>query len=441
MSDVICALASARGRGGINVIRVSGDNAIEITEKVFLSKKSLGETEGYSVVFGKIIDSQKRVIDNGLVTVFHAPKSFTGENVCEINCHGGTLIPSLIIDALIEQGARLAQKGEFTKRAFLNGKCSLSQAEAIKDVIDSKTENALFVAVNRMEGSISNKINDFRDKILYLMASVSADIDFPDEDEYMDTEPLKKELGEVYFGLLDLLKTAKQGRILQEGAVCAICGVPNTGKSSLLNAILQKNRAIVSSEAGTTRDVIEELVDIDGFLVRLCDLAGIREGSGNIEKEGVKRAKEYIEKADILIFVTEAGREFTEDEKELLEEIKDKDYITVINKIDQKDDKRDFIKISAKNMLGIEKIKEEIKKRLLDFDTNSIIIGNERQKEAIFKATKALENAMETLNNNLPVDLLSPDLENALNLLGETDGMSVSEEIIDRVFKEFCLGK
>lgn len=441
MNDTICALSTPRGKGGIAVIRVSGEDALKITQKIIRSGKSIEKAEGYTIVYGIAYDGEKD-IDECLVSVFRAPNSFTGENVCEISCHGSMVSVERIIDALIKNGAFIAQKGEFTKRAFLNGKLSLTQAEAVRDIIESKTDKALYAAVNRLEGGITKPIIKIRETLLDLLAAIQVASDFPEED--IDTFAGGELLGKLVSSKneLEILKqSARHGEALNNGITCAICGVPNTGKSSLLNAILERRKAIVTNIAGTTRDVVEDFLDIDGIPVKFGDTAGIRESNDVVENIGVEKSFDYIESADICIFVTEAGRELSSEEKEIIEKIKDKPHILVENKTDLFEKSKDgFIGISAKNNFGIDEIKKEIAK-ITQSNESTAFIANERQFEAVVKAAESIEKAIETVESGFFSDLASIDIQHAISFLGEAEGISVNQETVNRIFEKFCLGK
>lgn len=441
MNDTICALSTPRGKGGIAVIRVSGEDALKITQKIIRSGKSIEKADGYTIVYGIAYDGEKD-IDECLVSVFRAPNSFTGENVCEISCHGSMVSVERIIDALIKNGAFIAQKGEFTKRAFLNGKLSLTQAEAVRDIIESKTDKALYAAVNRLEGGITKPIIKIRETLLDLLAAIQVASDFPEED--IDTFAGGELLGKLVSSkneLEILKKSARHGEALNNGITCAICGVPNTGKSSLLNAILERRKAIVTNIAGTTRDVVEDFLDIDGIPVKFGDTAGIRESNDIVENIGVEKSFDYIESADICIFVTEAGRELSSEEKEIIEKIKDKPHILVENKTDLFEKSKDgFIGISAKNNFGIDEIKKEIA-NITQSNESTAFIANERQFEAVVKAAESIEKAIETVESGFFSDLASIDIQHAISFLGEAEGISVNQETVNRIFEKFCLGK
>ncbi len=440
-NDTVCALSTPRGKGGIAVIRVSGENALSITEKVIKSNKKITEADGYTIVYGKAVFEEKE-IDECLVSVFRKPNSFTGENVCEISCHGSPLSVERIIDALLENGASMAKKGEFTKRAFLNGKMSLTQAEAVNDIIEAKTDKALFAAVNRLEGAITKPIIKIRQLLLDLLAAIQVSSDFPEED--IDTfagGELKEKLENIKDELESLKKTARRGEALNNGITCAICGIPNTGKSSLLNALVEKKKAIVTDIAGTTRDVVEEYTDIDGIPVKFGDTAGIRESEDVVESIGVEKSFDYIESADICIFVTESGRSLTKEEEEILKKIKEKEYILVANKVDLKDNiKEEYIEISAKNNEGIDKIKKAVSD-IVGNTPSSAFIANERQYEAVLRASESIKKAIATLEEGFFSDLAAIDIGQAVAFLGEAEGISINQETVDRIFEKFCLGK
>lgn len=440
--DTICAIATPRGKGGISVIRISGPDAFTITKKVFSSKKDIEKAEGYTILHGIIKDGDEKV-DEVLVSVFRAPKSFTGENICEISCHGGVIVTERILDLLLSAGCSLADKGEFTKRAFMNGKMSLTQAEAVHDIIEAKTQKGAEAAINRLGGALSNRIIKLRDEIIKSLAMVQVSTDFPDEDiDSFQDGSLISIIGGFEKALEELLKSAKRGIFLSNGAKCAIVGIPNAGKSSLLNCLLEEEKAIVTKIPGTTRDVVEGRCEIGGVLINFLDTAGIRETEDEIEKIGVNKAKKLIDESDFVIFVTECGREMTKEEEEILSLLYDKKRICVMNKSDEKDETRDgFITISAKNKEGIDILKNEISS-LLDMGMeSSAMIANERQREAVGEALEAIKRAKETLKEGFFSDLAVIDMSLAAQVLGEAEGMSVNDEVVDRIFRDFCLGK
>ncbi len=440
--DTICAIATPRGKGGISVIRISGPDAFIITKKIFSSKKDIEKAEGYTILHGNIKDGDEKV-DEVLVSVFRAPKSFTGENVCEISCHGGVIVTERILSLLLEAGCTLADKGEFTKRAFMNGKMSLTQAEAVHDIIEAKTQKGAAMAVNRLEGALTEKIIKLRDEIIKSLAMIQVSTDFPDEDiDAFQDGSLISILDGFEEKLEKLLKSANRGIYLSNGARCAIVGMPNAGKSSLLNCLLEEEKAIVTHIPGTTRDVVEGRCEIDGVLINFLDTAGIRETDDVIEKIGVDKAKKLIEECDFVIFMTECGREMIGEEKEIYSLVQDKKTICVLNKSDKIEEKRDgFITISAKTGEGVDVLKSKISS-LLDMGLeSSTMIANERQREAVREALEAVKRAKATLTEGFFSDLAVIDISLAAQALGEAEGMSVNDEVVDRIFRDFCLGK
>lgn len=440
--DTICAIATPRGKGGISVIRVSGPEAFTITKKIFSSKKDLEKAKGYTILYGTIVDSGKTV-DEVLVSVFRAPKSFTGENVCEISCHGGVIVTEKILDLLLKAGCSLADRGEFTKRAFMNGKMSLTQAEAVHDIIEAKTQKGAFAAVNRLGGALTEKIVQIRNEIIKMLAMIQVSTDFPDEDiDSFADGSLDLMLTDFEERLEKILNSAKRGIYLSNGARCAIVGIPNAGKSSLLNALLDEEKAIVTHIPGTTRDVVEGRCEIGGVLVNFLDTAGIRETDDVIEKIGVDKAKKLIDDSDFVIFVTEAGRELIKEEEEILAMIDGKKKILVLNKSDISSENRDgYITISAKNDEGIDKVREKISQFLFEGEESSTMIANERQRDAVRAALDSVKRAKETLSDGFFSDLTVIDISLAAEALGEAEGMSVNDEVVDRIFRDFCLGK
>ena len=441
MSKTICALSTPYGRGGIAVVRVSGDSAIEYTSNIFKSKKPLSEARSHTVTFGKTVD-KNGIIDECLVTVFRAPRSFTGENVCEISCHGGTVVVNRILDALVDAGCALAEPGEFTKRAFMNGKLSLTQAEAVKDIIDARTDGALWAAVNRLEGGISVPIREIRSELLRLLAAIQVSSDFPEEDvEDFSGGDISTQLKEMLKTLNKLKNTSRRGEALRSGINCVICGVPNTGKSSLLNALCGRERAIVNTAAGTTRDVVEVWIDIDGIPVCLSDTAGIRESVDSIEQIGVRMSRARLQEADICVFLTEAGRPLTAEEENILAEITCK-LIKAANKCDLHEDSReDYIKISARDNIGVDEIRAAIVAELGLMDSGGAVIANRRQREAVTRAADAVERAIKSISDGFYSDIAAIDVGEAVSALGEAEGISVNQELVDKIFEEFCLGK
>lgn len=442
ISSTICAVSTPRGKGGISVIRVSGGSAFEIVKKIFRSKKDIDKAKGYTILFGSVYDGDEKV-DEVLVSVFKSPNSFTGENVCEISCHGGVLVTQRILNLLIKAGASHAERGEFTKRAFMNGKMSLTQAEAVHDIIEAKTARAAEMAVNNLSGALSEKINSVRDSLVKLLAAIQVSTDFPEDGIEAFTErSVKDELLLCEDKILKLINSANEGIMLANGARCAIVGVPNTGKSSLLNSLIDEEKAIVTSSAGTTRDIVEGRCEIGGIEVVFYDTAGIRESSDEIETLGIERSKKAMYNSDFVIFVTESGREINSAERAIIDDISGKKAIFVLNKCDiVREEREGFVSVSAKEKTGIDKLKDEILK-ILDIDGgDDAMVANERQREALIKAEKSLSLAKKTLDDGFFEDMTAIDIESAISYLGEADGMSVNDEVVDRIFRDFCLGK
>ena len=450
MMDTIAAIATPHGKGGISVIRISGKDAIDITSKIFKSKTPITEAKSHTIHFGKVVDFAGNVLDECLVSVFREPHSFTGENVCEISCHGGVLNTNKILEELIKNGARLALPGEFTKRAFVNGKIDLAQAEAIGDIIDSQSDALLNKAVNQLGGILSEKINQVRSRIINLLAQIQVEADYPDEDiELWEREDFVNEAKSIYEEVAKLLESTKSGRLVREGVRCAIVGRPNVGKSSLLNALLKEDRAIVTNIPGTTRDVVEDFIQLEGIIIRLADTAGIRDASDEVERLGVKKSEEYIKNSDMCLFVTDISSPLCDEEKEILKRIEDKKYIVVLNKADlenvqkEEDYNAPAVRVSAKEGIGIPELEREMVK-LLSLDEISKdreIITNIRHKEAVIRAKEALSRAFGTISAGMPADLLFIDLTEAAEALGEITGLTVNEEVINDIFSRFCLGK
>ena len=448
MADVIAGISTAMQKGGIAVIRLSGDDAFCVADKVFKGKIKTEDSESHRILYGYVYDGEER-IDECLCSVMRAPKSYTTENVVELSVHGGIISAKRTLEAVIKAGARAAKAGEFTMRAFLNGRIDLSKAEAVADIIDSKTDLARSTAVNQLSGKLSDGINEIREKIIEIMGYISVATDFPDEDaDSLSGVDIKLGLSIIKEKTEKLIKNADKGIILREGAVCAICGKPNAGKSSLLNELAGTERAIVTEIEGTTRDIIEEYVNIYDIPVRLADTAGIRDDGDTVEKIGIEKAREYVKNADICLFVTDNGRSFDENDAEILELVKEKPHITVVNKSElsgkceiPEDEKA--IYISVKEKTGIEELKKKIYELLMgnDFTEDAVMITNERHKEAAIMADKAIGEALSLLEGGFTEDLAYINLEKAVTHLGEITGMTVSEEVMSEVFSKFCVGK
>ncbi len=454
-------ISTATGNGGIGIIRMSGKNCFEILEKIFINNKkeklNIEKIKGYTIQYGYIIDSESNeIIDEVLVSFFKNPKSYTRENMCEINSHGGMIVEKRILEQCLKNGANLAEPGEFTKRAFLNGRIDLSQAESIIDIINSKTEKEAKASVNQLQGFLSENITKIRHELLDIMADIEASIDYPEYDiEEVTNMKAIHTLSTVKNQLKELESSFNSGKILKEGIKTAIIGRPNAGKSSLLNTILKEERAIVSDIEGTTRDTIEEFVTIKGIPLKIIDTAGIRNTNDKIEEIGVEKALKVANDADLILAIFDNTKELNEEDLKILELIKNKNAIILLNKIDIKDNclenkkeikdtNKKIIKISAKNRNGIEELYKEIEKMFnikeIDID-NGTLITNVRHKNQITSAIKSMEEAINAINLNLPIDIISISIKQTLEDLGKITGENVTEDIINEIFSKFCLGK
>lgn len=457
--STIVAISTAPGMGGIGIIRLSGENCFEIINKIFIAKnpQKIDEIEGYRMKYGKIINPEsKKIIDEVLVSYFKAPKSYTAENMCEINSHGGMIVLKKILEVCLSNGAVLAEPGEFSKRAFLNGRIDLTQAEAIIDLINSKSSKEAQESANQLEGYLSKKINKSRDELLDLMVNIEANIDYPEYDvEEVSYKNAEEMLEKVKTELEELSKNFENGKIIKDGIKLSIIGSPNAGKSSLLNRILKEERAIVTDIEGTTRDLIEEQVLIEGIPFKIIDTAGIRKTDNMIEQIGIEKSKKSANESDVVIAVFDNSKKLEEQDKEILNIIKDKRAIVVLNKIDLKEQKQDvlteeqvtgkkIVKISAKNDIGIEKIYKELVNmfNLSEIESdNNILITNVRHQDLISKAIVAINESIEEIKRMEPIDIISIKIKEILENLGEITGNNVSEDLIKSIFSKFCLGK
>ena len=446
----------APGNAGIGIIRLSGDDCFKILQKIF-KPKNKGEIKGYTIKYGNIVKSENdEIIDEVLVSYFVAPKSYTKENMCEINSHGGIVVENQILEECLKNGAVLAEPGEFTKRAFMNGRIDLSQAEAVIDIINSKTEKEMMVAQRHLEGSLSKKIKDIQGEILNLMADIEASIDYPEYDiEETTNKKINDTLNSVEEKLLKLKNSFENGKILKEGIKTAIIGKPNVGKSSLLNLILGENRAIVSDIEGTTRDTIEEYINIKGIPLKIVDTAGIRKTNDEVEKIGVERSINNISNAELIIALFDDSRTFDDQDQKILDLIEGKKTIILINKIDLgknlikeneklKKFKNNIIEFSTINETGLDKLYNKIEEifKLNELDCeNTEIITNNRHKQQILYALEDVAKGRESLETHMPVDITAICLKDILERLAEITGENVSEDIINEIFKKFCLGK
>ena len=457
MENTIVAISTAMGNGGIGIVRMSGEKSFEILEKIFRPKNKDAFIKGYQIKYGNIVDPRnEEIIDEVLVSYFVSPKSYTTEDMCEINTHGGMVVEKRILELCLENGAEIASPGEFTKRAFLNGRIDLSQAEAIIDLINSKTIREARESINQLEGHLSSKIESIRQKMLDLMIAIDVNIDYPEYDEEEVTK--NKSLNELKIILEELVKLENSfntGKVLKDGVRTVILGKTNAGKSSLLNRILKEDRAIVSNIEGTTRDTIEEFVDIEGIPLKLIDTAGIRNSSNEIEQIGIQKSKKLANSADLIIAIFDITKNLDEDDQELLEIIKDKKCIILLNKIDILPENIDLenklklinkniLKISAMEDIGIQSLYDKIIE-LYSFNTkslsNDVLISNERHKNLIQKAKMEINEAINATENDMYIDIISIYITNAMNYLAEITGNNVTDDVIDEIFKKFCLGK
>ena len=454
--STIAAISTAPGNAGIGIIRLSGDDCFKILQKIF-KPKNKGEIKGYTIKYGNIVKNENdEIIDEVLVSYFVAPKSYTKENMCEINSHGGIVVENQILEECLKNGAVLAEPGEFTKRAFMNGRIDLSQAEAVIDIINSKTEKEMMVAQRHLEGSLSKKIKDIQGEILNLMADIEASIDYPEYDiEETTNKKINDTLNSVEEKLLKLKNSFENGKILKEGIKTAIIGKPNVGKSSLLNLILGENRAIVSDIEGTKRDTIEEYINIKGIPLKIVDTAGIRKTNDEVEKIGVERSINNISDAELIIALFDDSRTFDDQDQKILDLIEGKKTIILINKIDLgknlikeneklKKFKNNIIEFSTINETGLDKLYNKIEElfKLNELDCeNTEIITNNRHKQQILYALEDVAKGRESLETHMPVDITAICLKDILEKLAEITGENVSEDIINEIFKKFCLGK
>lgn len=455
--DTIAAISTPPGEGAISIVRMSGEEAVSIAQKVF-SGKDLTQAKSHTINYGHIVDPKTHEeIDEVMVSLMLAPKTFTREDVVEINCHGGIVATNRILQLLLVNGARLAEPGEFTKRAFLHGRIDLTQAESVMDLIRAKTDRSMKIALNQLDGNLSHLIDSLRKDILDVLAQVEVNIDYPEYDdvEEMTTKLLKEKAIEIKQRIEQLLKTASRGKIMREGLATALVGRPNVGKSSLLNHLLHEDKAIVTDVAGTTRDVIEEYVNVSGVPLKLIDTAGIRETDDKVEKIGVERSKKAIEQSDLVLLVLNAAESLTKEDLELIRLTNDKKRIIILNKTDleEKLDRKELAKISgnapvyATSILkneGVEALEEAISKLFFNGIENSqstVMVTNARHIALLKKAQNSLDSVLEGISSGMPVDLVQIDMTEAWNLLGEITGESYEDELLDQLFSQFCLGK
>lgn len=458
LNDTIAAISTPLGEGGIGIVRLSGPEAVGIARKIFKAKR--GEwtgAGGHRLIYGHIYDPKGEPVDEVLIGYMKAPHTYTREDVVEINCHGGIAPLKKILELALDAGARLAKPGEFSLRAFLNGRMDLAQAESIVDVIRAKTEIGLKLAVSQLKGDLSKKILDLQDKLLGLLAQVEANIDFPEDDlEEATAVEIARCSGDLLREIKDLIKGAESGKIYREGISTIIIGRPNVGKSSLLNALLRENRAIVTDIPGTTRDIIEEVINIRGIPLKIIDTAGLHETDNIIEKIGIEKTREMIEKADLVLIVLDAGRGLEEEDLAIIYSVGDKKALFLINKIDLLEKKidqnkvaglasgRPVLGISAKERTGLNELEEKIFEMVMGgrlSGSDAVLVTNIRHKQALETAAKHLEDAVNEIKKNAPVDVVAIDIRAAWEALGEITGSTVTEDLLDRIFADFCIGK
>ena len=456
-TDTIAAIATAMGNSGIGIVRISGEDAIAIADRIFRTKngsKKLSEQKSHTIHYGFIYDGEE-VLDEVLVMLMKGPRSFTAEDTVEIDCHGGMLVTRKILEAVLKAGARLADPGEFTKRAFLNGRIDLSQAEAVIDVINSKNEYALKSSVGQLRGSVSRKIKDLRDQILYEIAFIESALDDPEHislDGYSGklmsvTEEIERELH-------SLIRSSSNGRVVSEGVKTVILGKPNAGKSSLMNVLVGEDRAIVTDIAGTTRDILEEHIYLQGISLNVVDTAGIRSTEDVVEKIGVSRAMDAAKDADLIIYVVDGSRSLDENDYQIMEFIKDRKAVVLLNKSDleavvsldeiREKSGHEIISISAKKEMGIDKLEDEIKALFyegeIDFN-DQILVTNVRHAQALKEAYESIKMVKQSIEDEMPEDFYSIDLMNAYEKLGSIIGEAVEDDLVNEIFSKFCMGK
>ncbi len=454
MNDTICAIATSQGIGAIAILRVSGEESKKIVNKIFKGK-NLEEVKSHTINYGHIIDENNNVVDEVLVSIMDAPRTYTAEDTVEINTHGGIAPTNKVLELLLENGCRLAEPGEFTKRAYLNGRIDLLEAEAVMDMIEAKTDMQRNLAINQIDGKVSNLINDIRDDMVQIISNINVNIDYPEYDDVdiITNNLLVPKVTNLKEKIEKILKESKNGKIIKDGINTAIVGRPNAGKSSLLNALLDEEKAIVTDIAGTTRDIVEGQISINGIILNMIDTAGIRETEDLIESIGVEKSKKVINDSELVLLVLNNNEEITEDIKEIIKSIKNKNYIVVLNKIDLDNkinideldiDKDKIVKLSIINNEGIEDLKNKI---IEMFNLNKLekqdptYLSNSRNISILKNCYKRIQDIEESLNNNQTLDIIEMDIKNIWEELGKINGTTYEEELLDEMFKRFCLGK
>lgn len=450
MKDTIVAISTSLGVGAISIIRVSGEDSIEIVNKI-TKKHRLCEVESNTINYDKIV-YKNEIIDEVLISVIKAPHTYTGENVVEINCHGGISTTNKILQILLEVGCRLAKPGEFTERRFLNGKIDLLQAESVMDLLNSKNETTRKMAINQMDGKVSKLIRDLRQDFIEILANINVNIDYPEyEDiEEITIQDIKEKIGILEQKLNKIIIESKNARVIKEGITTAIIGKPNVGKSSLLNKLIKEDKAIVTDIEGTTRDIVEGSIDIDGLTLNIIDTAGIRNTDDLIESIGVQKSKDLIKRVDLVLYVLNNNEELTEEDKIIINELSTRNHIIIINKndlerkIDTSEIKEEYIEISVLNDEGIEKLINRIKQlyELEKFNTQDLTYLTNARGLAILEQVLLVTNELKkSLELNIPIDMIEIDIKKIWNLLGEITGDTYEDELIDKLFSQFCLGK
>ncbi len=454
MNDTICAIATSSGIGAIAIIRVSGEDSIEIVNKIFKGK-DLTKVSSHTINYGHIIDEQEKTVDEVLVSIMKSPKTFTTEDIVEINTHGGIAPTNKVLELLLENGCRLAEPGEFTKRAFLNGRIDILEAEAVMDMIDAKTEVQRKMAINQISGKVSNLINDLRDDMVQIISNINVNIDYPEYDDVdiLTTEILIPKIKNLKEQIIKIIKESNNGKIIKEGIKTSIIGRPNVGKSSLLNALIEEEKAIVTDIAGTTRDIVEGQIKINGVILNIIDTAGIRETDDKIEALGVEKSLKIMEEADLILFMLNNNEELTKDIEMLLDKLNNKKYIIIINKndLETKLDKKllkkyekQIVNLSVLKHQGIDNLKEKI---IELFNINELetkdptYLSNSRSISILKRCLKSIEEVEKGLKEKRPIDMLELDIKNIWEELGLINGTSYEEELLDEMFSRFCLGK
>ena len=449
MNDTIAAISTTMGIGAISIIRVSGNDSINIVNKIFKGK-DLTNVDSHTITYGHIIDNEN-IIDEVLVSIMKAPRTFTREDVVEINTHGGIAITNKVLELLLLNGCRLAEPGEFTKRAFLNGRIDLIEAEGVMDLINSKTEKSRKLAINQVNGEVSKLIKDLRQKVIEILANIEVNIDYPEyEDiEEMTNSMILSNIDSIEKEIKNILKHSEDSKLIKDGIKTIIIGSPNVGKSSILNRLLNEEKAIVTDIAGTTRDIVEGNVIIDGIVLNMIDTAGIRETDDVVESIGVKKSLDLINEADLILYVLNNNKELTNEEKEILNKIKDKNNIVIVNKIDLENklnlnEVPNYIEMSVKEDKGINELRKKIKEmfNLEQIEQNDYTyLSSARSISLLKKSLESLDAVKKGIENNMPVDMVEIDLKQMWSTLGEIIGETYTDELIDQLFSQFCLGK